>query len=370
MKIALGKKPALFFYAIVFCSVTISFAIKLLGYYHAIPWMIGYGDILPWSERAFAPGIPYIDKIFEYPPVIGMIIHLASRSTFLAYAIMHYLLFLSAALISTYYLYQMSPKKNLLLFWTLSPSLLWFSYFNWDLIAVMFCIMSFYHFKKGNDIFGTIFMALGFSTKIYPALFLIPLLLHKKCIRWTKWIMIPATFAATVLLVNIYFIINGFAVWLSTYTFHGVRPPNIDSIWQVVSYLIPLDIKEINLWSMFLFGVGYLLLIVYMRHRDYTVLSFSALLLFLITNKVFSPQYLLWLLPFFVMYGVGSAHYYALESANLLVLFTTLAYIFSGQTSAVALFASGFFVVIRHIALLLILISVLSALQIRENRQE
>lgn len=363
MKLTLKKQDILKYLLItVFISTTLCFAIKYMGVSGIIPWEFGYSDTTGYAltkgqKNVFLPGMPYIDKPLEYPVIMGMTIYLASRFGLGFYLFSHYIIFLLCALISTKYLYKLATllntkKKYLFIFWALAPSMLWFVYFNWDIIAVTFSILALYYYKEKKDILATIFLSLGFATKMYPILFLFPLLMHRK---FASWIKLGITFVLTFIAVNIYFMINNFQTWSFIYGFHSLREPNIDSIWAVIMNFLPgLSIQSVNLITLLLFASIYLYINIKFRKKDFIFLSFLSLMLFLITNKVFSPQFTIWLLPFFALYGVKYIPFYTFELSNILVLFTTLTHIFSGKVFTIALIFSALFVVVRHVALVYI----------------
>ncbi|MBD3164667.1 DUF2029 domain-containing protein [Candidatus Woesearchaeota archaeon] len=335
-------------------SVSFCFIVKYLGIKKIIPWNIGYSDLGPWSNKAFEKGFPYADKFVEYPVIIGITMHLASRLGGNFYLYFHYIIFLACAIISTIYLYKLSEimgtnKKYLFIFWALAPSLLWFSFYNWDIIAVMFSILAVYYYKERKDILAAIFLSLGFSTKMYPVLFLFPVLLHR---RFKDWIRIGMAFLGTFLAVNAYFMINNFTMWYGIYGFHSQRMPNPDSIWWIIMQFIPsLNVETVNTLTLIIFASGYLIVNFKFRKKGFIFASFMSVFLFLLVNKVFSPQYLLWLLPFFALFGLNMIAFYLMEFLNLAVLFSTLIHIFSFQEFTTALVYSSVFVVLRHIVL-------------------
>ncbi|MDO8480242.1 MAG: glycosyltransferase 87 family protein [Nanoarchaeota archaeon] len=339
-------------FSTVFFAVTLCFLIKLLAFNGVIPWTVGYNDVMPWWTKASAVGMPYVDKPVEYPVIIGMTMHLFSRLGQGAYFLLHYLLYLGLALVSTHYLWKLSekrgtPKQRLFVFWALAPSMLWFSYFNWDLIAVTFSILALYFYEENRAVLATVFLSLGFATKMYPALFLLPVLLKKP---FKEWIKLGLVFGGTFLIVNLPYMLANFPYWSYIYFFHGMREPNPDSIWAVLSSWFGLSTTFINIATGVLFVCLYLFLCWKRRKEDIIETSFLSTLLFLLLNKVFSPQFVLWLLPFFALLGANKKEWYAMEISNLFVLFATLIFLFEKQDGALAW--SGFFVVARHLALI------------------
>jgi uncharacterized membrane protein len=353
MAFKIKKEDALKYLLIaVFISFTFCFIIKLLAIYNVVPWKIGYSDVNGWHKKAFEPGMPYIDKGVEYPVVIGLVMYAASRFGLNYYFFFHYALLLACTLISTKYLYRLSQKLNtsrkaLFIFWALAPSMLWFSYFNWDIIAVMFSILALYYYKEKRDVLATVFLSLGFATKMYPLFILFPVLLHR---RFKDWFKLCSVFVGTFLVTNIYFILRNFSKWFWVYSFNTAREPNVDSIWHLIMNLFPnLTIPAVNMITLLLFAFIYLYVNIKFRKKGFIVMSFFSILLFLLTNKVFSPQYLLWLIPFLALIPTGKGTFYGLELSNMFVLFFTLPYLF--DDSLTALTWSGIFVVLRHAAL-------------------
>lgn len=344
--------------AIVFISVTIGFAIKMLGAFGILPWSFAYSDIPPWIKDAFAPGIPYIDKPVAYPVVMGFIMFFASRFDLAWYYIFHYVLFVSCALVTTYYLHKLaeiyrSDKKYLLLCWALAPSLFWYSYINWDIVVVMITVLALYCYKSDRDTLGSMLLAVGFATKFYPILLLWPALLGRPV---RDWIAQGSVFFIAFAGLNAYFAVASFETWSFIFSFHDLRAPNPDNVWAVLHLLIPsLTISHINTLSFVVFLFLYVFLLLRFRREDITVLWLFAILAFLLANKVFSPQYILWILPLFVLRGVPLKAYWWLEAVNLIVLFCVLRFLFSplGQN---AMEISNIFVVVRHALLIYLLV--------------
>ena len=169
-----------------------------------------------------------------------------------------------------------------------------FGVYNWDIIAVMFSVLALYSFHKKQYAWSAILLGMGFNAKLFPAV-LLPIMLIKA--NPGQRIKMAFAFFAVFLALNIYFVIDSFEVWKVTYTFHSLRSPNIDSIWSFTG----LATGTINVLSALLFLAAYIALL--FSHKRYGIfeLGFASLLLFLSFNKIFSPQYIMWLLPFFVL---------------------------------------------------------------------
>ncbi|MFC1999575.1 glycosyltransferase 87 family protein [Chloroflexota bacterium] len=328
---------------------------------------IAYNDILTKTLLAIQPGMPYIDKLIEYPVLTGLFIRLmgfAGGGEWGYYALSA--VFLTVfAVVATYFLNRIgdgAARRRLLAYWIFAPSMFFFLIYNWDIMPVLFAVVAFYFVMHGRQYPASLFLALGFCCKFYPAMYLLPLLLRDRSIG--NWGGIIGVFALTTLAVNAFFMVSNFDGWYYFFDLSNDRLPNPDSIWGVVHYYAPqLGVSQINALSLSLFTAG-IAILVWKHGREPTIkLCFALTLLFLLTNKVFSPQFTLWLLPFFVLSpppGVTKRLFYALEVSNLMVMFTLLTYWFTTERDVTYLHVSQFFVVIRHAVMAYLLIKLLT----------
>lgn len=382
-----------------------------LGFFGA-PINFIYSDVLGFYERAAAPGFPYISKSMEYPVLTGLFIEGAARigGSRVGYYAVSVVALLVFALGATLLLYKCKIASAdgrrlrngaLLRYWIFAPSMLVFATYNWDIIAVFFSIAAFYFVtpcrgegpqtnadrtpmsRKPRLGLAAFFLALGFSAKFYPALYLLPLLLTTT--SWRERAKLVGIFALTAFAVNLPFMLTNIDGWSYFFTLNSARNSNPDSIWTLFRYFFPsLTVPQINYFSFALFAAGYLYIarrmfwsskdrlystLVELRSFDDQKLThtlffnrcFLATLLFLVTNKIFSPQYILWLLPFFVLLPVARRRqFYVLESANLATFFAILPWFFFGNDIFYFYLASPF-VVLRHAALGAMLVSSLRA---------
>ena len=352
------QRNFLVFLIIIFIiSSLFCFTVKYLGMKEVIPWFIGYSDISPFNKIALQPGLPYIDKDVEYPVITGLFIHLTglgkTKENYFLLSSFFLVLFGLLTLITLYKLVLEKgiDKKRLIIFFAAAPSILFFMIYNWDLIAIFFTVLSLYFFRQKKDVSAAIFLSLGFNAKLFPILLLPIMLLKRDSI--IKWVKIIFSFFITSIIVNIYFIIKNFDGWLFFYTFNSLREPNPDSMWGIIYRFSGIEIKLIGLISLVLFLILYLFIIFYYRKKNIYYLGAASILLFLIFNKVFSPQYILWLLPFFILIPkLNKISFYSLEISNLIVLFSILPWIFIIPKIDLFLNISQFFVIVRHIIMI------------------
>lgn len=327
-----------------------------------LPWHIVYSDMLGFFERVAAPGFPYIDKLMEYPVLTGLFIHVmgalgVTRSGYYFLSAVFLILFGIAA---TYFLIKLvkgsdrSDNEKFLTYWIFAPSMLMFSVFNWDMIAVLFSLLAFYFIQKNKNSFGAVFLALGASAKFYPVLFLVPLLLKQKNLK--EWAKIAGAFIATFVIANGYFMFSNFEGWSYFFTLNRIRDSNPDSVWTLARFFLgDFSVNATNVISLLMFGISFVWAMRRFRKASYIALCFIATILFLFFNKIFSPQYLLWLLPFFALLSLnGKKWFYALEFSNLAAFFIILPWFFTKDMSY--FYWSAPFVLFRHIVLFLILL--------------
>lgn len=364
--------------AVVFASA----AFHALAFFGA-PLRIVYSDTLGFYARAAAPGYPYIGKNFEYPVLTGVFIdamarlggsqpgYYAATSVFLA----------AFAVVIAVLLWRMAPADaagRLWRYFAFAPSLLIFAAYNWDLLALLFVVAALYVMERKRFGAAAFFLALGFSAKFYPVIYLAPLGLLQS--SWKERGKTLAIFAATAIAVNLPFILANVDGWSYFFTLSSVRNSNPDSIWTIVRFFFRgLNVPTINAISFSLFAGGYGWALWRFRNREglgrdaalrfapALWLCFLGTLIFLLTNKVFSPQYILWLLPFFVLLPATTRRqFYALEGANLAALFSILPWFFLGKDIFYFYLASPF-VLARHAMLAVLLIGAVTSLSRQET---
>ena len=340
-------------------AVLISAAFHGLAAIKSIPWWVVYSDTFGFFDRAVANGFPYISKQIEYPVLIGFFIQLAGAlgKNRIIYYLVTVVLLGAAAVLTTGLLHRLIPEGNknrLWRYWIFAPSFLVFSMYNWDILAILFTVAALYFMQKERDYWSVFFIALGASAKFFPILFLLPLFLKRRKIG--EWLKIGGIFGGTTLLLNGYFMAYHYDFWSYFFQLNTTRAPNPDSIWTIFRYFIwPFEISQINAISLILFSASLFYLLWTRRKESPAKLCFIAVLLFLLFNKVFSPQYILWLLPFFVILDLPAVGwFYALEFANLAALYSILPWFFSGHNMFYFYLATPF-VLVRHFILLKIL---------------
>lgn len=185
----------------------------------------------------------------------------------------------------------------------LAPSLALAGTINWDLYAVALLAAAMLAWSRERPATTGVLLGLGAAAKFYPLFVLGPLLVL--CWRAGRLREFRRTLIASVvawLAVNVPVMVLDFDGWARFYTLSRERGVGFSSIWFVLDqqgHGVPagsLNVVAGGLFVMACLAVTALALTAPRRPR-LPQLAFLVVAAFLLTNKVYSPQYVLWLLP-------------------------------------------------------------------------
>ncbi len=189
----------------------------------------------------------------------------------------------------------------------LSPALALAGLINWDILSVAMVAGAFWAWTRRRPVLTGVMIGLGTATKLYPMFLLGALLVV--CLRRGRLRELGVVAAASIgswLVVNAPVLLLGFDQWKVFWTFNSDRGADLGSlwlVWQQAGHVVTPD--TINLVSWVFFGaVCVAVLVLGLRARRtprVAQLAFLVVAGFLLVNKVYSPQYVLWLLPFAVL---------------------------------------------------------------------
>ena len=270
------------------------------------------------------------------------------------------LLLICGAATVTFLSMLVGPKA---LWFALAPTLLIYAFMNWDLLAVALATGALVAFARRRDGATGVLLGLGAAAKLYPAMLLLPLIAQRVQDRKPdSAIRLGWTAAGTWLLVNAPFAIASPSAWWTFFRFNAIRPADWDSLWyigctHVQTTAVCGHTGRINVLSLALFLVSFGLVWAWKRRRDPGFarwsLAFPMLVLFLLFNKVYSPQYGLWLLPLFALSSLDVRAFVAFEVADAAVFITRFS--FFGQLSGLGGLPFGAFevaIAVRTVVLL------------------
>ncbi|WP_067431232.1 glycosyltransferase family 87 protein [Nocardioides jensenii] len=189
----------------------------------------------------------------------------------------------------------------------LSPALLFNALVNWDLLAVALVAGALWAWSRDRPVLTGVMIGLGTATKLYP-LFLIGGLLII-CVRQRR---LPDLLKVTVsagfawVLANAPAYLSSESAWKVFWTFNEKRGADLGSVWMVLDQAgLSFSWHEINTssWIFFIAWCALVLLIGLAAPETPRLAQLGFLIVagFLLVNKVYSPQYVLWLLPLAVL---------------------------------------------------------------------
>jgi uncharacterized membrane protein len=188
-----------------------------------------------------------------------------------------------------------------------SPGLVLAGLINWDLVAVAAVAGALWAWSRGRPVLTGMLIGLGAATKLYP-LFLLGALLVV-CLRNRRmraWLVAAAAAAGAWLLVNAPVLLFAFDRWTMFWSFNADRGADLGSlwlVWQQMGHTVTPHLINLVSWLFFL-GVCVAVLalgLLARRTPRIAALAFLVVVGFLLVNKVYSPQYVLWLLPLAVL---------------------------------------------------------------------
>lgn len=281
---------------------------------------------IPYLDGGLSPDGQPIGGTIEYPVLTGLTMFALALpvDTDAAYLMVNALTLGVVALAIAGTLLGLAGRRTW--FWALAPPLAWYAVTNWDLLAVgcvvaAFAVVIIKPAARWSPA-AAVLLGLGGGFKFYPLMFLLPLALsvRRRDGRLDRngagrmLVTGIGTFAA----VNVPFAVLGFDGWWASFRFQWQRPitGSTQSIWHPLQSLLqhpqyaelrPALMALVALCT----GVGLVVPLVVgsrsaARSGVYPWLPVSAAMLcaYLLLNKVDSPQYILWVLPFLVLLPV------------------------------------------------------------------
>ncbi|WP_433330903.1 glycosyltransferase family 87 protein [Spirillospora sp. CA-294931] len=315
-----------------------------------------YTDIYPlYFVRGLKDGrVPYFDQLsgqdiqyVEYPVLSGGFMQVVSllvkpfgvdergMAFYNVTAAILALLAIVAVLATAYAAGRRSLKAGLMV--ALSPALLLTAYINWDLLAVALTALAVAAWAKSRPALAGVLLGLAVAAKFYPLLFLGPLFLL--CVRAGQWRALGRLLAGTAggwLAVNLPVMIFAWDGWLEFYSFSQKR--GID--WGSIFFFLQdrgmsglEDTSRLNMLGTGTFlvlalGIAVLTFVAPRRPR-LPQLMFLVMVAFMLPNKVWSPQYVLWLLPLVALARPRLPAYVAWQVGEVIYFFGIWWYLLS-----------------------------------------
>src|SRR5918996_2219970 len=272
--------------------------------------------------------VPYLDGQNEYPVLTGLTMWVAAvpAVSYQSFVVWNAILLTAAAAATAWALHAFTGRRAMR--FAMAPTLLVYGLVNWDLVAVALATAATLAYLRGRDGPAGVLLGLGAAAKLYPALLVIPFALGRRREgRAGDARRLAVAAALTRVAVNLPFALFGFDRWSEFFRFNSGRGADWDSLWFIGArpFGHVWDLGVLNLLS----GIAFVAASVAVwgmasgrpGFRPWTF-GFPLLVAFLLTSKVYSPQYGLWLLPWFAVAGPSLPLFVAFEVADAAVFVT------------------------------------------------
>lgn len=283
-----------------------------------------YSDAIPfWTAREVDKGkIPYFQARMEYPVLTGAAIWIEGGAARLLFGrnanATHFLGFativnaLLAALVLRLFLLAGLDRRRLWM-WACAPPLILYVGHNWDMVAVTLAVAAMLYARSNRLVRAAAMAGLGTAAKLWPVLML-PLFglgaLFERGQNWAQRLIRASLLSAAAIgawaLVNLPVAAFAFENWSEFYRFSEERGGTAAGTWNVLqnmSWLFTWS-QDQNRYAatLFLAGAAAIVGLGWQRHRDHLWVLFTPVLAwFMLTNKVYSPQFDLWLYPMLLL---------------------------------------------------------------------
>jgi uncharacterized membrane protein len=290
-----------------------------------------YSDIIPlWTAEGLSAGaVPYRDHAVEYPVLTGGFMWVTAELTDgwhdlaeknlvpgqnsgIVWGVISCLLLAMCGLftvVATAGAAGARRRWDAAIF-AASPLLVFHAFTNWDLFAMAFASGALWAWSRNKPVAAGVLIGLGTAAKLYPGLLLLPLLLlayRTKSWRPVLWAVLAA--AGAWLAVNLPIALAWTKGWWEFYSFNSSRPAESESFWYMLHNYFPGTFGRSgdSSWTpsgaavavvviIAMGAIAWLALNAPSRPR-LAQLVFLVAAAFLLTSKVSSAQYSLWLVP-------------------------------------------------------------------------
>ncbi|MEP6852346.1 MAG: glycosyltransferase 87 family protein [bacterium] len=284
-----------------------------------------YSDVIPlWNIEGLDVGaVPYRDHAVEYPVLTGGFMWASAQITrglsgavggpslVVLFAIVTCVGLAACGLLVTWFTAGTSRGRpwDAAIF-ALSPLLIFHAFSNWDLLAMVFTSAALWAWSRERVVTSGALIGLGAAAKLYPAVLLVVLgVLAVRTGMLRPVVRCAAAAAVAWLAVNLPAAAAYYSGWKEFYSFSASRDAEASTFWAMRQYFVtggfhggssggfvPPGAAVAAVVLVGLAIVAALGLSAPIRPRV-AQLALLVVAAFLLTTKVWSPQYSLWLVP-------------------------------------------------------------------------
>jgi uncharacterized membrane protein len=260
-------------------------------------------NLWPFSEKILA-GDTRVQHPVEYPALTGLIMWLLSffvspsqTAVFDYYRITAAFQIVLLA-ISAYLIFKLVGKKYGFYF-ILAPAVLYSLNRNWDIWAIAAMLLAIYLFEKKRYDLSAFLLAVAIATKFFPVVLMLPIMIiflrSKQVKLFIRYAIITAI---SWVAINLPFILINYEGWAYFYKFSAERALGSASFFEITNIILP----SITFSSIHFYILNFLAMILvtsyFVRLKTIPTLaatSFFVMFGFILFNKQYSMQYVIWL---------------------------------------------------------------------------
>lgn len=296
---------------------------------------LNYSDII-WlflRDQASTHLRPYLDYRLEYPPLTGGLIYALgfARDLRLYFALTYGVLSIYA-LITVAALNCLPGTKRW--YFAATPALILYTGLNWDLAAIAMLALALLAFDRRRDGWGAVALVLAIWLKLFPIVFLLSIVIERlRERRFRSAGTIVGIGVCGSVAINLPLARANQAGWGYFFTFNTNRSAE-PSLW---TFLPQLSVPQINDISLGLLALGTLVLAAFaVRARCPVTLPLGGaiLLWWLCINKIYSPQYGLWVYLVLALVGLPAGLWRAFILLDLAYYFASFQILYTSIFAA------------------------------------
>ncbi|MCX8454946.1 glycosyltransferase family 87 protein [Paenarthrobacter ureafaciens] len=274
-----------------------------------------------FKNRGLGDGVfPFFTQgsLFEYPVLMGIIAGLTAlvvpgsgpgQERILGYFDVNATLIVAIWIVTVLLTARMNKRRP----WdaamvAVAPGIILAGFINWDMWAVGLLALAMFLFSRNKPVLAGICIGLGTATKLYPVLILgAVLVLAIRSGKLRTFFTTAGAALAAWLAVNLPIAAMNPSGWQYFFEFTQDRPAGYSSPWFAYNLAAErlqwtqLTASTINSLALNLFIVACVLIgllaLTATRRPRLAQLAFLIVGAFILTNKVYSPQFVIWLIP-------------------------------------------------------------------------
>ena len=257
----------------------------------------------PFSEKTLL-GDTKVQHPVEYPALTGLIMWLISFLVSPSQTAVYDYYRITAGIqivlfaLCAYLIYKLVGKKYAYYF-ALAPAVLYSLNRNWDIWAIVAMLFAILLFERKKYILSALLLSVAIATKFFPIVLMLPIMIiFLRNRQISNFIKYGLTVLITWVLINLPFVLVDLEGWAYFYKFSAERALGSASFYELVNIFIP-GIKFSSIHFYILNILVFLLVTAFlMKLKTVPTLaesSFFVMFAFILFNKQYSMQYVIWL---------------------------------------------------------------------------